>query len=293
MSNILAGRPNICLALATISFFNLGLNASNVIKIYEFDDVTKSFIPDSSSNSIESFEKGKRYIVFVKASLNLRTFLLAEILPFNWFGGKIIEFRGDSITAGSGTSNYVTKKWTTVFCHMTGAIEENHGVGGQCMQAEGANCQYTTAFDSNDIATKTPDRIYLFIAYGVNDISLNNAEMNVAGYKRDYQIAINRAIAKGWNPADIVMITPYLFTNLGFRNSTCGVTTTATQERVNDYRQAVIDLSKQNHCILADPYIPMLNLDGNAQMSTDGIHPDDQMAAYIAMYMATLNFTPQ
>jgi hypothetical protein len=89
--NIFADRPNIVVALETISFVDAGITADNMAIIYMVDTPIKSFIPGRAINGISEFEEGQGYYVIPLQDLDLSAFLAPPIPDINLTTSLLLE----------------------------------------------------------------------------------------------------------------------------------------------------------------------------------------------------------
>ena len=211
-------------------------------------------------------------------------------IPRVWTG-KTNVFVGNSITYGYGVNK--TERWTTRLSAAKGSLETNLGINGQVLQ-NGTVCN-RTIFDRNTIPTKTNNSLYLFIAFGVNDIGMNNGTFTPSGFQSTLTSTIDFAVnSRGWSYSDIVLLTQYYVSGWDAFAGSCGVTTAADSTRVEAYKQATINVAQAKHCILADISGAMAaSSNPSSLLLPDNIHPNPTGHQFIADFFTSLNYTPQ
>lgn len=88
------------------------------------------------------------------------------------FNGKVIKFFGDSITAGVCSPNLGdagNDRYSSMFCRLVGASEQNYGIGGSCITDSQAGDQYNIGTRVKQFVQST-DQI-IIIAGGTNDFN--------------------------------------------------------------------------------------------------------------------------
>ena len=88
------------------------------------------------------------------------------------FNGKVIKFFGDSITAGvcsPNLGNAGNDRYSSMFCRLVGANEQNYGIGGSCITDSQEGDQYNIGTRVKQFVQST-DQI-IIIAGGTNDFN--------------------------------------------------------------------------------------------------------------------------
>ena len=206
------------------------------------------------------------------------------------FTGKTVVFIGNSITLGNVGVSPQSNRWPTVFSTAKGATESNIAISGQVLQ--NASPCGLPIFNKTTIPVFT-NQAALFFSLGINDIGINTPSMTVAGYEATLDSVMDYAInTKGWPSKRIILLTPYWIT--GYSNydayTGCGHTT-ANVARHEAYVSAVINVAAARRNNIANMYQAMKDSPSNGTfLSGDGLHPNNTGAAFIANYLAGLNF---
>lgn len=202
--------------------------------------------------------------------------------------GIKVNFLGDSITEGSGTSA-VEKRFTNVFERKTGAIVRNYGIGGTrvARQTKPSN---SPRFDLNFLdraETMDPDADLIVVFGGTNDFGHGDASFGKIGDTDEYTFcgafaSLIERLLRRYPDAEIVIMTPL------HRTSEC-----ATVNEIGLPCHPLIDYVNAEREIAAFYGLPVLDLwsvsgiqprvpKGLDRMTADGLHPNDRGAERIA-----------
>lgn len=176
-----------------------------------------------------------------------------------WYNGKVNTEDAEVSTFVKGYQYYISK--------FLGVSIDNFGVSGQTMTGEG--CDKILNLEEYDYDLIT-------IAYGTNDFKLNKPVGTIddventtfyGAYKKSIEHILNI------NPtAKIMLITPLQRDNSGYSITS----TNSVGCKLNDYRQAILNLSELYSLPVYDAYkysgITIRNLDVT---TLDGLHPNN------------------
>lgn len=202
------------------------------------------------------------------------------------FTGKTAVFFGNSITAGTFSSDPPNTRWAHILCVARGATEDNHGVNSMYMQAS-PGCAGLPAADPANVPTYNASiHCALFITFGVNDVGFNNGSFTTTSFKTYLTTYVTTALSKGW-PANKILLQsvyhPFAWTTyIGL----CTVSSAATDARAVQYNAKIAEVASENGCYYIDIYTPMLSLNSSFYVS-DGLHPNDSGHSFIGNYLAT------
>ncbi|MBK0379571.1 SGNH/GDSL hydrolase family protein [Mucilaginibacter segetis] len=213
--------------------------------------------------------------------LNADNLLSAEQKPLT-VPGKAYFF-GDSITEGYSGNAVIADNWVNNVSKFVGWDFENLGISGTTMvkNVNGADdplSMYNRAIA--EIPEKTTGDKYLFFAYGMNDVGKNVFDVTTAQFIQDYQYVINNALAKNWNPSDIILLNIYYCKDQGF--TLYNVEPPATHFRQITFNQAIKNIALKNEVHFIDIYSFMKDNGADYLISYDGIHPNKNGYAVIA-----------
>lgn len=251
---------------------SLAKDTSGISKIAVFKgDTLKSIsIPDFATLIGSTIDLKDSNIVNALNQYPLRHFPIRSTLTDTCY------FFGDSYTAGSGaTAGY---DWVTQFCYRMGCVMKNMGVAGTTLQKR-VPIDYMASpnmvDNSVNIPTKTFKRKLLFFAFGLNDLGQTAAAYNVTNFKTDYDFVIAAAIAKGWQPWEIIIISPYWIGYAGYVTY-AGITGNAapTVQRHTDFVHATQEVATKWGLGYIDTYHAQLRND-TTLIGGDNIHPTD------------------
>lgn len=205
------------------------------------------------------------------------------IEPSDGTTGNNVYFYGDSITLGQDAST-TAKRWTTLLSVAKGWVEFNNGHAGWslCTSAQGNAC--TSFLDITSIPTKTAADRWIFIAAGNNDVQLT-ADIQPADYKQRCIDWVNAAVAKGWDPSRIVLISVF-YASFTTGSYTACFSVPITVQRREDFITAVVEAAAETGARSIDEYHPMEAAGGNSLIDPigggPGIHPNDTGHQFIA-----------
>ena len=69
--SLILGRGNICFAITSATFAELGFDSSNVYWIFEVEEALKSWKPGRTINAINGITAGKRYWLVPKIDFSI------------------------------------------------------------------------------------------------------------------------------------------------------------------------------------------------------------------------------
>jgi len=211
---------------------------------------------------------------------NKQTILPDKVVSY----GKTIVFFGDSYTVGVNAS-VTAKRWTSVLCQYTGAIEDNHGVSGTTLEKR-ATIDWAASPNMVDNATNIPTKVtgknLLVFAYGLNDIGFTSGSYTSTNFVTDYTTVLNTAISKGWDPSQILILSPYFIGSAGYTTyAGLSGTPAPTQARHLQFVAAARQVAGTFGTLYLDIYNQQ-RLNDQTLFGADGLHPNDAGYAYIA-----------
>lgn len=137
------------------------------------------------------------------------TLLNGGTSPIGSLLGTDVYFYGTSIEAGVGAS-VSSKRWTTQFCNITGAVEHDFGISGSTL----CRCPpYVVGSDNfidnlSTVPTHTASMKLAVIGYLLNDVGGNTACLTPQKAQLTYDTVITNFIGKGWSPSQILILAP-------------------------------------------------------------------------------------
>ncbi|BAY31437.1 G-D-S-L family lipolytic protein [Nostoc carneum NIES-2107] len=191
-------------------------------------------------------------------------------------------FFGDSITQGAGAS-ILSLRWSTLLAKDKGLCENNQGIGATVLQntyprlINNGRDRYV-----NDIVKYHPEKVY--ILYGLNDLRYSNQAFSVEKYKTDLREVIQGLLASGIKPLNITIGSPPYVKLIAYH--LYAEFSSGTPNKHSIYREATKSVAKEFSVRWADVYQDMINAGGDALISQDGIHPNDQGHKVIFYSMA-------
>ena len=213
--------------------------------------------------------------------------------------GKKIAFLGDSITEGVGAGP--EKRFSTVFCEITGAVEYNYGISGTRIARQFKPTVENLMFDRcflDRVDGMIPDADVVVVFGGTNDFGHGDAPFGTLTSDDEYTFCgavhslINRIINK-YPEAQILFITPLHRHSENFDKcdtNICDGETKTSNLHLRDYVNAIKDICEMYS-------IPVLDLWSNLGIQPkikahqdlympDGLHPSPKGAERIAEHLA-------
>ena len=197
--------------------------------------------------------------------------------------GKTIHFYGNSITEGVDASPQSTNRWTTLFCGVRGATEDNHGVSGMTLCTNPCG----TGFVSSVIPVYNPATDgALFIDFGTNDIGYagNGVFISTDLFRTTIRAVLSTAVdVKAWERLKVVVVSPYYALSYNAFIGGCfgNINNAATQNRADSFNNIVLEESRAKGVRVIDAMNGMRALN-NTYYSTDSLHPNNAGHAFIA-----------
>ncbi|MEH1966021.1 MULTISPECIES: SGNH/GDSL hydrolase family protein [unclassified Nostoc] len=191
-------------------------------------------------------------------------------------------FFGDSITVGAGAS-HPTLRWSTLLSKNKGLCEDNQGIGATVLQnsyprlANNGRDRYI-----HDVVKHHPKDVY--ILYGLNDLRYSSKAFSVEKYKSDLSEIVQGLLVAGISRANITIGSPPYVRPSAYQlypefNS-------GTTNKHHIYRDAAKSVAKEFKVRWADVYQDMISSGGDALISSDNVHPNDQGHQVIFKSMA-------
>lgn len=182
---------------------------------------------------------------------------------------------GDSITFGVDASS-APEQWLDQLGAHFGITPDNNAVSGTVLQnstpvlSGNLRDNYTTRL----LGAAQAD--WAVIAYGFNDARYTGAPstFNKFEYRSDYFQAMTDLIANGYNPEQILIVSPYYITDTGLVTGSAGFTG-QTRSEFELFVQAAKEVAEYYGCWYIDMYQYMLANGGASLISGDDIHPND------------------
>lgn len=203
----------------------------------------------------------------------------------------VINFLGDSITAGSGASSQA-HRYTDVFARMFGAKVNNYGIGGtriarqQTVTQDIIDCDFCQRMEEMD---ETADAVVVF--GGTNDFGHGNAPIGTPDDRSPYTFygachTLMRGLAERYVGKPVAVITP--LHRLG-ENSPAGDGTGrrgSNTAPLAEYRRILMEVA----AYYAIPVLDLYTVSGiqpavaacRERLMPDGLHPSDEGHAMIA-----------
>lgn len=198
--------------------------------------------------------------------------------------GKKINFLGDSITEGYGTSDF-SKCYTELIATREGAISRNYGIGGTRFAKQTNELQILEDKIGMDFCTRVyemdEDADIIVVFGGTNDFGHGDApfgrfENRTADTFYGATHVLCRSLLERYPDADIVFITPLHRSN---ENDICGDNKPYAVADLKEYVNAIREVTEYYS-------IPVLDLYATSQMQPeipiikekfmpDGLHPND------------------
>jgi lysophospholipase L1-like esterase len=189
-------------------------------------------------------------------------------------------FYGDSISS----SDPALIKWPDIVQEKLELGGVNYGVVGSTLVKRSG---YTVPSLEDIISKDLPDfnerYRFLFIAYGTNDICLNDSVGSVDRFYYTYDKMLQLFIRAGWPPARIVVVSPYFSTLEGRkRYEVYNIDSAASQQRVIAFVAACQRVALRHNCKFINAYSAFNRAD---IYLTDGIHLTPYAHQIMAMHI--------
>jgi lysophospholipase L1-like esterase len=197
-------------------------------------------------------------------------------------------FFGDSIVAGLNASD-AAHRWINIVAAAQGWTNfYNSGIGATTLQNTVQNTVLTigAAVNNNGRDTYTT-RVsvyapsWVFILYGLNDITLNDAALSVANFQNDLGEIVDALIANGTPAQQIVIGSPPYIPSYTLNSPWDGGS--LGDHAAHVAACAAVAAAKGTKYV--DVYAYMAAHGGAALVSVDGVHPNDAGHAAIAAAM--------
>ena len=200
--------------------------------------------------------------------------------------GLKINFLGDSITEGVGVSDIETKRYTSVFEKMSGAVVRNYGIRGTCIARQHNPSEKPRhALDFLDrVEVMDADADIVVVFGGTNDFGHGDAAFGSFIARDEYTFcgalhSLVLRLKRRFPDAEIVFMTPL------HRDIECRPNPT-TGKLLIDYVRAMREILEYYAIPVLDLYsvsgIQPAMEGGLDDMTVDGLHPNDKGAQRIA-----------
>lgn len=194
---------------------------------------------------------------------------------------KKINFLGDSITEGHGTS-CIEKNYVSVFGQLSGSTVRNYGIGGTRISRQttpSENPRYDLDFISR-VEEMDPDADIIVVFGGTNDFGHGDAELGTFESRDVYTFygamhTLCTDLINKYPKAEIVFMTPLRRLSWVHQDNTLTDYVNIIKEVAGYYALPVLDLYNTSGLqpeveVIKDLYMP------------DGLHPGDAGAEKIA-----------
>jgi lysophospholipase L1-like esterase len=206
------------------------------------------------------------------------------------YSADTIYFFGDSYTTGSNAVP-TTLRYSTLLAARLKLIERNLGVSGSTLMKRTPVDPYGSSnlIDRlSQIPTYGALKKYIVIAYGFNDMGVNNANYTPANFRIDYQQVIDTILARGWPASRIIIVSPW-YASAATYSAYASTTGTPANDRTRhlqfiDTAQAT---ATANGATFVNAFTAQLVNDSLQLFSVDNIHPGNNGHQIIAQTIYT------
>ena len=202
---------------------------------------------------------------------------------------KKINFLGDSITEGCGTSAGADTTFWSVLGRRTGAVVRGYGIGGtRIARQQKPGDERTDQYFLSRVAQMDPDADIVVVLGGTNDFGHGDAPFGTMADRTPDTFygamhALCLALLERYPQAEIVIMTPLHRLSENALINDCGLRIAATLEEYVEaerrvaayYSLPVLDLYRVSGL---QPAVPALR----ERYMPDGLHPNDAGHARIA-----------
>ncbi len=213
----------------------------------------------------------------------------AEIYTLAWqYAKPSALFFGDSITNGIGASDDA-HKWVRIVKAALGLrYGNNQGVSATLLQNTVQNSIAVIGGASSNNGEDTyATRVIryncngpIFIAYGLNDLRLNDPAITQAAFLTGLGKIIDAIVASGAPASRIVLCSPPHISKIGAADT--APWQGGSVAKMQAYTAAIAAMANSKGTKFADFYNRMLTHGGDALVGPDGIHPNDSGHAELA-----------
>ena len=205
-------------------------------------------------------------------------------------GARTLSTFGDSITFGMSATT-PERSWASLLASQLDCALINKGIPGTVMQnspAMGGERRPNNGWSRHMADLLGPDRAdCIAILYGFNDARYVGAPetFNIEGFIRDYRDVVGNLVTAGIRPEMICLGSPPHIPDAGFAVGSEGFTG-QTRERFQMHVEAVEAIARQYGTFYAPVNERMGAEGGDALVSEDMVHPNDEGHAKIAEIFA-------
>lgn len=194
---------------------------------------------------------------------------------------------GDSFIAGSNATAAANRLLNIVATALGAGTPLNKGIGGTVLQ-NSFNAGGSPAvnngrdrFEADLLGANKREAV--LIGYGGNDARYvaAPATLNVANYLIDYRQILNGLIVGGYDPAKIIICTPWWLSDVGLQTGNPGFFG-QTRAGFEEFVNAAISVAREYGTWLCDTYAYFRDHGGASLVDTDNIHPANAGHAVLA-----------